>query len=102
MRLYIDSTMPFYSKRLYKLVGYQKSVDTGKKYDALLERRSDKRIIRVPFGDSKYSNYQDKTGLNLYTSTGDIAKRRLYRARHRKDLREGFYNPGYFSWYCLW
>jgi hypothetical protein len=75
----------------------------------MMQRKADRRIVRVPFGDSKYSNYQDKkTGLNLYKSTNDKEKRKLYRARHNlKDLRQGFYSPGHFrlstcSYYILW
>jgi hypothetical protein len=63
-----------------KLIGYRKSTRKFKKYDAILEENG-KRIY-VPFGDNRYSTFQDKTGLGLYKTTGDKERRRLYRLRH--------------------
>lgn len=94
--------MVYYRKTEYRLLGYAKAKNTKKKYDAILKRNKDNRIIRVAFGDSRYENYGDKTGLNLYTSHGDKKRRALYRARHKKDLREGYYSPGWFSMNMLW
>ena len=90
----------YYKKNEYKLLGYRKSLTKNKKYDAILQGKN--KIVKVPFGDNRYNNYHDLTGLNLYTSTGDKQKRKLYRARHKKDLKEGYYSPGYFSYYVLW
>lgn len=90
----------YYKKNEYKLLGYRKSKTKNKKYDAILQCKN--KIVKVPFGDSRYSNYHDLTGLNLYTTTGDKQKRKLYRARHKKDLKEGYYSPGYFSYNVLW
>jgi hypothetical protein len=94
--------MVYYSNRTHKLLGYRRSSKNGKKYDAILERRKDKKIIYVPFGASAYSNYQDKTGLNLYKTHGNEKRRTSYRARHKKDLKSGFYSAGFFSYYILW
>jgi hypothetical protein len=90
----------YYKKKDFKLLGYRKSSTKNKKYDAILQGKN-KKVI-VPFGDSRYSNYHDLTGLNLYKSTGDEEKRKLYKARHKKDLKTGYYSPGYFSFFVLW
>jgi hypothetical protein len=90
----------FYKKTDYKLLGYQKSKTKNKKYDAILKGKD--KTVKVPFGDSRYGNFGDKTGLNLYPGTGDEKKRASYRARHEKDLKEGYYSPGWFSYYILW
>ena len=96
--------MVYYKKTDYKLLGYRKSKTKHKKYDAILENKTTKTIHTVPFGDKKYSNYRDLTGLNLYPNLlhGDKKRRILYRARHKKDLKEGYYSPGYFSYFILW
>ena len=96
--------MVYYKKTDYKLVGYTKSKTKRKKYDAVLQRKTDKKIIRVPFGSIEYENYRDLTRLNLYPHLlhGDKKRRILYRARHKKDLKAGYYSPGFFSYFILW
>ena len=94
----------YYSKKLYRLLGYDKATRKGKMYNGILENKRDKSISRVPFGSSDYQNYQDLTGLNLYPELihGDKKRRKLYRARHKKDLKANHYSPGYFSYNILW
>jgi hypothetical protein len=94
----------YYEKKLHKLIGYRKSTRKYKKYDAILENKKTEKISYVPFGDNRYENYHDLSGLNLYKKSlhGDKERKRLYRLRHEKDLRDGFYSPGYFSYYILW
>lgn len=96
--------MTYYSKKDYKLLGYRKSKKANKKYDAILEHKKNGKIKYVPFGDKRYSNFRDLTGLNLYPKLlhGDKNRRRLYRARHKNDLKKGYYSPGYFSYYITW
>ena len=96
--------MVYYKKSEYKLLGYEKATRKGKKYNGILERKSDKRIFRVPFGSIEYENYHDLTGLNLYSKLlhGDKKRRKLYRTRHQKDLKANYYSPGYFSYHILW
>lgn len=96
--------MTYYKKTDYKLLGYQKSKTQNKMYDALLEDKKTKRIIKVPFGDKRYENYRDMTGLNLYPNLihNDKNRRRLYRIRHQKDIKTGYYSPGWFSYFILW
>lgn len=96
--------MPYYNKKEYKLIGYQRSNTAHKMYDAILENKKTKKTIKVPFGDKRYQNYRDLTGLNLYPKLihNNPGRRKLYRARHYKDLKLGYYNPGWFSYYILW
>lgn len=102
--------MPYYSKKEYKLKGFEKSKRKNTMYNALLEPRKssglskDKKIIKIPFGHSKMQNYHDKTGLNAYPHLihGDKERRRLFRARHKGYLRKGYYSPSFFSYYYLW
>lgn len=96
--------MPYYSKTEYKLEGFEKSKRKGKQYDALLKRKSDGRIIRVPFGDNQMQNYHDKTGLNEYPDLihGNEARRKRYHARHKGYIKEGYYSAGFFSLNFLW
>ena len=94
----------YYSNKVYKLQNFRKSKTKKKKYDAILLNKETGRTVAVPFGDTRYENYHDKTGLNLYPHLlhGDKVRRRAYRARHAKDLRKGFFSPGYFSYCFLW
>ena len=92
----------YYKKTDYKILGYRKSKTKHTMYDAILQGKSKTYI--VPFGDNRYENYQDLTGLNLYPELihGDKKRRKLYRARHKKDLKANHYSPGYFSYNVLW
>jgi hypothetical protein len=96
--------MVYYSKKEYRLVRFEKSKTKNKKYNAILQKKGQVNEIRVGFGDKRYSNYGDKTGLNAYPRLihGDSTRRRLYRLRHKKDVRDNFYSPGYFSMEILW
>ncbi len=96
--------MVYYKKSDYKLLGYEKSTRKNKMYDAILQKKSDNKIIRVPFGDIRYENYQDLTGLNLYQHLihGDKERRKRYQNRHKVFLRNGYYSPSYFSYFILW
>lgn len=96
--------MVYYSIKQYKLVGFARSNTKHKQYDALLEDRRTKKIIIIPFGDSRYQNFADRTGLNLYPELihGDWLRRKSYRQRHKGYLKKGYYSPGWFSWHYLW
>jgi len=93
----------YYSKAYYKLIGYRKSKTKHKMYDAIL-RSNDGKYKYIPFGDIKYENYQDMTGLNLYPNLihNDKERRKRFRARHKGFLKKGYYSPSYFSYYILW
>lgn len=94
----------YYDKDDYKLKGFEKSNTKGKMYDALLEDKKTKKIVRVPFGDNSMGNYGDKTGLNLYPKLihGDEKRRKAFQDRFKGFLKKGFYSPGFFSYYILW
>jgi hypothetical protein len=96
--------MSYFAKSDYDLVGYRKSTRSKKKYDAILKNKITKRLKHIPFGDNRYEMYQDKTGLNVYPKLihGDEKRRKSYRSRHAKDIKEGYYSPGYFSMNILW
>ena len=94
--------MTYYKKTEYKLLGYRKSKRKNAKYDAILENKTTKKLKYVPFGDVRYSNFRDLSGLNLYKTHNDPNRRKLYRARHKHYLKSGYYSPSYFSYYILW
>ena len=71
----------------------KKSDKPGKKYMAIFTRDNG-RTKRTYFGSA---------GMLDYTLTGDKERRRLYRNRHRKDLKTN--DPtraGYLSRFLLW
>jgi hypothetical protein len=96
--------MTYYSKKDYKVLGYRKSKTKYKKYDAILQHSKEGKTYIVPFGDNRYENYHDLTGINLYEDLihGDKNRRKWYRTRHKKDLKPNYYSPGYFSYFLLW
>lgn len=54
------------------------------------------------FNDGKTTKF-GSYGMNDYTLTGDKEARRLYRARHLKDLNTNDpQRAGYLSYYILW
>ena len=96
--------MSYFKMKYYKFLGFEKSKRKNKMYNGILERKIDKKIVRIPFGSTEYQNYQDKTGLNLYPELihGDEKRRRLYRLRHQKNIISGYYSAGYLSIRYLW
>lgn len=91
-----------FSKRDFRLVHFEKG-SGRKKYNAVIRRNKDGRLFRVPFGDTKYQQYEDSTGLGLYSHLNhyDWKRRDAYRSRHRNDDIDN-YTPGHFSWFYLW
>lgn len=85
----------------YRLVGFEKG-KAYKKYNAILEEKKSKNIIKIPFGDKRYEQYKDNAlGLYSHLDHNDIKRKNNYRARHKHDkLNE--YSSGYFSYYYLW
>jgi hypothetical protein len=94
----------YYKISDFLLKGFQKSTRKGKMYDAILQNKNSKKIIKVPFGDNSMGNYGDKTGLNLYPQLihRDPKRRSAFHSRFFHLLKEGFYSAGYFSFYYLW
>lgn len=92
-----------YSPSEYSFVRFEKSRTQHKKYDAILKNKKTKQEKRIPFGDSRYEQYEDKTPLKLYSSKNhkDSKRRAAYRQRHAGE-GEAKYSAGYFAWYYLW
>ena len=90
--------------KLYKLEGFKKSNTKNKMYDAILINRMTNKKRHIPFGDKRYENYSDKTGLNLYPNLihGDNKRLKAYKSRHQGFIKKGFYSPAYFSMRYLW
>ena len=95
--------MSYFNKKDYQLIGFEKSNRKNKMYNAILLSKNN-TIKKLPFGDNRYENFRDITGLNLYPQLihSDKKRRNNYRKRHQSYLKEGFYSPGYFSFHYLW
>jgi serine protease inhibitor ecotin len=98
--------MTYYDITKYKFIKFKQSdkKKPGKKYMAILENKKTNRIVKVHFGDKKYQQYKDSTGLGLYSHLDhkDKKRRDAYRKRHKGFLRRGYYSPGMFSYRFLW
>ena len=90
----------------YELLGFERSRSPKKKYDAILSLKSiyPHDIVRVPFGDVRYAQYEDTTGLRLYSRLDHLspARRDRFRKRHAGFLRSGYFSPSYFAYFYLW
>jgi hypothetical protein len=87
----------------YNFIEFKKSITKNKKYDAFLRNKTTNKIKRVPFGSVNYQQYEDATGLNLYSHLNHYDKKRrtLYRKRHEGEQKNK-YSSGWFSWFYLW
>jgi len=96
--------MSYYSMRDYTFVKFQKSNTQNKKYDAIIKNNKTGENITIPFGDNRYEQYNDSTGLGIYSSLNhnDKKRRSLYRKRHETYLKPTMFSAGYFSWFYLW
>lgn len=94
----------YYSKKDYQLVEFKRGTAKYKKYKAILENIETGSKVSVHFGDVRYQQYKDSTGMGLYTrlNHGDDKRRKNYRSRHKKHVREDYYSPSWFSYYYLW
>jgi len=93
-----------YSKSDYVLLGFNRSTRANKKYDAILIKKNTHKTVRVPFGDNRYQQYKDSTGLRLYSHLdhNDKTRRANYWNRHRKDIDLDNYTAGNFALKYLW
>ncbi len=87
----------------YKLIEFQRSNTKNKKYDAILKNKNTGRFRRIPFGDKRYQQYKDTTGMALYSHLNhlDPKRRALYLKRHKGE-EDNLYSSGYFSHFYLW
>ena len=96
--------MSYFPINNFKLVNFEKSKTKNKKYDAILQNKENKKLMRVPFGDNRYEHFKDKTPLKLYSHLNHLDKKRQknYIARHSVYIKENYFSPGYFSMKYLW
>ena len=96
--------MSYYPFSDYSFVKFVKSHIAGKKYDAVLVNKKTGRLSMIPFGDSAYEQFKDKTGLGIYSHLdhGDQKRKKAYVTRHAKDIKPSNYSAGYFSMQYLW
>ena len=94
----------YLKKSMWKLLGYEKSTRKGKMYAAILQNKESGKIKRIHFGSSVMGNFQDKTGLNLYTSLihSDKKRRKAFRSRFAHLIRSGYWSAAWFSYFILW
>ena len=78
------------NKEFKKLRAQFKNPDTG-------------QMNTIHFGDSRYNQYKDKTGIWKHKDTNDPVRRKLYRERHAKDLETNEpVTAGKLSYQILW
>ena len=94
----------YYLKSSYRFLYFEKSKRRNKKYDAVLKKVGRGNVIRIPFGDERYQQYEDTTGLGEYTHLDHLDKKRRisYMKRHSGFIQKDFYSPGYYSMKYLW
>jgi hypothetical protein len=87
----------------YRFSKFEVSDLKNKKYNAVLINKSTGKEKRVSFGDKRYEQYKDSTGLGVYSSKNHLDKdrRARYRERHKGEENKK-YSSGWFSWYYLW
>jgi hypothetical protein len=87
----------------YKFIKFVKSKTKYKKYDVILKNKKNNKIKTIPFGDKRYQQYKDSTGLKLYSKLdhNDKNRRRLFRLRHAKTSKKKF-SSSWFSYRFLW
>lgn len=92
-----------YPKKDYKFVRFEKSKAKHKKYVAILINKKTGRQKIINFGDKRYQQYKDSTGLGLYSHLdhNDSKRRANYRKRHSANSLQP-YSANYFSYYYLW
>lgn len=75
----------------------------NKKYNAVLKNKGTGKEVRVSFGDRRYQQYKDQTGLGKYSNLNhlDTNRRQRYRTRHAGEQNRK-YSSGWFSWHYLW
>ena len=93
--------MVCYNFKQYDIKGFE--VGKGnKKYNALIQHKKTKEIVKIPFGDKRYEQYKDSAlGIYSHLDHHDKYRRCAYQKRHKNDNLHCF-SPGYFSWFYLW
>ena len=96
--------MPPYLVKDYDIIRFERSNTKNKKYNAIIQHKRNDKTYTIPFGDKRYQQYRDTTGLGLYSNLdhNDNARRALFKLRHRVHYNDKEYSPAYFSWNFLW
>ena len=94
--------MVYYPIDDYELIKFERSTHKNKKYDAYIKKKGTDKIVTVPFGDTRYQQYEDRIGLYSDLDHHDESRRDNYHSRQMGYLRDGYFSPGYFSMYYLW
>jgi hypothetical protein len=86
-----------------EFVKFEKSRRKYKKYSAIMKNKRTGRFNRVDFGDKRYEQFRDSTGLGIYShlNHNDPKRRSNYRSRHFKTAQRK-YSPSWFSYNYLW
>lgn len=99
-----------------RIVKFNKSAKTGKKYEVIVENIDTGSTRKLHFGASDYPQYKDRTPLKLYAFKNHGTKKRMqnYFNRHsgtknrseaielEKRKSKGYYNPKILSHEYLW
>lgn len=87
----------------FRHIRFERSKTRNKKYDAIIEDKTTKRQQRVPFGDNRYEQYRDSTGLKLYSRLdhNDPKRRADYKSRHEKT-RHKIFSASWYADTFLW
>jgi len=90
---------------MYKFIRFEKSTRPSKKYQAVLVHKGTNKIKKVHFGSKIHQQYNDKTGVGLYTHLNhyDLKRRNNYRKRaSAKGYHLIKFSPAYYSYNYLW
>ena len=99
-----------------KIIKFERSQITGKKYTAYIKNKATKKIRKIHFGASDYQQYKDRTPLKLYAYKNHNNRQRMqnYFNRHsgtkkrgaaialEKRKSKGYYNAKILSHVYLW
>ena len=58
----------------------------------------------IHFGDKRYHQFKDTTGLGLYSDQNhnDVKRQQAYAARHKSSPINDKESPAHYSWVYLW
>ena len=87
----------------FRFIKFQKSKSRFSKYDAIIEDIKTRRRQKVPFGDKRYEQYKDTTGLKIYSHLdhNNLKRRDNYLKRHASTMKRKW-SASYFSARFLW
>lgn len=95
-----------YKKTEYALIGFRKSTQAKKKYDAIIRNKmtGEEKVIAFGSGDPLMGQYKDSTGLGIYSylDHNDEKRRQSFRKRFRSLYDPSYYTPISLSMEYLW